>query len=134
MVCKQTARNKSLPKCIVDLKLDYIGGTKTFRNPLDSMRARYSNGIFLAGHTPDFLRKLEEIQKNPLPPNAIPISIDVTGLYTNIPHEEALSVMRKALDTRQDKTVPTKFLISLMRHVLTATFLNLIYVTDEASD
>ena len=30
--------------------------------------------------TPDFLRHIEELKKEPLPANAFPISIDVVGL------------------------------------------------------
>ena len=70
--------------------------------------------------TPDFLRKLEALKVTKLPSNTVPITIDVTGLYTNIPHEQGLETLRQALDTREDKTVPTDFLIKLMHHVLSA--------------
>ena len=40
------------------------------------------------------------------------------GLYPNIPHEEGLIVIRKALDTRKDKTISTDVLIELVECVL----------------
>ena len=63
--------------------------------------------------TPDFLRQLEEVKKTPLPPNSFPVSIDVVGLYSNIPHQEGINCMREALNTRSDQSVSTNFLITL---------------------
>ena len=40
-----------------------------------------------------------------------PVSIDVVGLYPNIPHEEGLSALRNALEKREDKSVPTDLLV-----------------------
>jgi hypothetical protein len=40
------------------------------------------------------------------------------GLYTNIPTEEGIAAMRRALDTRQDKSVTTHTLIEMLSHVL----------------
>ena len=57
--------------------------------------------------TPDFLRHLEEIKLTPLPPNSFPVSIDVVGLYSNIPHEEGIECMHDALNTRSDQSVST---------------------------
>ena len=55
--------------------------------------------------TPDFLRHIEELKKTPLPKGSFPVSIDVVGLYGNIPHDERIECMRKALDNRADQTV-----------------------------
>ena len=46
------------------------------------------------------------------------MSIDVVGLYNNIPNEEGLEALRKALSTRLDQKVPTNFLIDLKRLIL----------------
>jgi hypothetical protein len=46
------------------------------------------------------------------------VSIDVVGLYTNIPTEEGIEAMRKTLEARKDKTVSTNTLIKLLEHVL----------------
>ena len=45
--------------------------------------------------TNDFLRKLRDLPD--LPEDAIFCTIDVVGLYPNIPHEEGLEAMRKAI-------------------------------------
>jgi hypothetical protein len=69
--------------------------------------------------TPDFLRHLEDYNyTQKLPDNAFPVSIDVTALYSNIDPDEGISVFKKALDTRPNKTVPTTFLVTLLQQVL----------------
>ena len=54
----------------------------------------------------------------PLPDDLILCTIDVVGLYPNIPHEEGLIAIRKALNTRKDKTISTDPLIELAECVL----------------
>jgi hypothetical protein len=54
--------------------------------------------------TPDLLRHLETLNKTLLPQNAFPASIDVVGLYSNIPTDEGITAMKRALV--QDKTRP----------------------------
>ena len=66
--------------------------------------------------TNDFLRKLDALPS--LPEDTILCTIDVLGLYPNIPHEDGLVAMRKALDEREDKTVSTDSLIELTECVL----------------
>ena len=53
-----------------------------------------------------------------MPEDTILCTIDVVGLYPNIPLEDGLVVMRKALDEREDKTVSTNSLIELAKCVL----------------
>ena len=55
---------------------------------------------------------------SPLPDDLILCTLDVVGLYPNIPHEEGLIAIRKALDTRKDKTISTELLIKLNECVL----------------
>ena len=50
-----------------------------------------------------FLKKLKELGS--LSRNAIICTIDVVGLYPNIPHEEGLASIRKHLDKRENKEV-----------------------------
>ena len=69
--------------------------------------------------TPDLLRKLEGLKSHKFKGGTFPVSIDVVGLYPNIPHEEGLDALRDALETREDKTVPTDLLVEIMRDVLT---------------
>jgi hypothetical protein len=43
------------------------------------------------------LRQLEELKQNKIPEIALPVSIDVVGLYTNIPNKEGLEWFKRAL-------------------------------------
>ena len=52
----------------------------------------------------------------PLPDDLILCT--TVGLYPNTLHEEGLIAIRKALDTRNDKTISTKSLIELAERVL----------------
>ena len=57
--------------------------------------------------TPDFLRKIEQINlKGKLPPNAMLVTVDITGLFTNIPQDEAAQTAEEALDERENKKSP----------------------------
>ena len=60
----------------------------------------------------------EDLKAKPLPPNTFPVSIDVVGIYSNIPHKEAVDTMREALNSREDQSIPTAFLIMLLLQVL----------------
>ena len=53
-----------------------------------------------------------------MPEYIILCTIDVAGLYPNIPHEDELVAMPKALDARQDKTVSTDFFTELAEYLL----------------
>ena len=53
--------------------------------------------------TNNFLRKLQNLSK--LPDDIILCTIDVVGLYPNIPNEEGLLFLKKTLDKQQNKTV-----------------------------
>ena len=69
------------------------------------------------------MRKISAINsKGKLPENAILVSIDVSALYTNIPIEEGIQAMQEALYERKDQTVPTQFLVKLLRMVLKFNF------------
>ena len=66
--------------------------------------------------TPDFLRFLKDI--GDLPDGAILATVDVSALYSNIQREDAVEAVRKALETRVDKTVPASFILELLDLVL----------------
>jgi hypothetical protein len=68
--------------------------------------------------TPDLLRQFETLNEKDLPKGSFPVSIDVVGLYTNIPTEEGIEAMRKTLETRKDKSINTNTIIELLEHVL----------------
>ena len=70
--------------------------------------------------TPDVLRKIaKKNRRGPLPPTAIPVTMDVTALYPSVPHEEGLENLESALNKRHDKSVPTTYIVMLMKLVLT---------------
>jgi hypothetical protein len=68
--------------------------------------------------TPHLLRQLEILKTTNLPNGAFPISIDVVGLYTNIPHNEGVESVRRALNKRKNPEVQTSMLIDLLNLVL----------------
>ena len=61
--------------------------------------------------TNHFLRKIKELGQ--LPEGTILCTIDVVGLYPNIPHDEGLAFLKDFLDSRVDKQVTTDTLIEL---------------------
>jgi hypothetical protein len=68
--------------------------------------------------TPDLLRKLERWKDVTIPEDVFPVSIDVVGLYTNIPHNEGTETFRNALEKREDKAVTTDLLVEMLSIVL----------------
>ena len=54
--------------------------------------------------TTHFLLKLQE--PGTLPSNAILVTLDVSSLYTNIPHKEGIEACRHFLNTRSHKSLP----------------------------
>ena len=66
--------------------------------------------------TNDFLRKMASLP--PLPDDIILCTIDVMGLYPNIPHDEGLIALRKSLESRKDKTISTDSLMDLADCIL----------------
>ena len=66
--------------------------------------------------TNDFLKKLRSFPN--LPDDIILCTVDVVGLYPNIPHDKVLSALRKRLDLRQEKDVATSTLVELAEVVL----------------
>ena len=66
--------------------------------------------------TNDFLCKLQSV--NNITGKSILCTIDVVGLYPNIPHEDGLRALRKHLEARVDKNVSTETLLELAECVL----------------
>ena len=65
--------------------------------------------------TQDFLRKIEKInQEGRLPTNALLVTLEITGLFTNIPQDKASQAAGEALGERENKSVPTAFLVRLL--------------------
>ena len=66
--------------------------------------------------TRDVIQKLIKIQSIPI--ESTLCTIDVSALYTNIPHSEGKEACRRALNKRVKKEPPTEFLIHLMDFIL----------------
>ena len=66
--------------------------------------------------TTHFLLKLQEL--GTLPSNAILVTLDVSSLYTNIPHKEGIEACRHFLNTRSHKSLPTERICDLIRMIL----------------
>ena len=64
----------------------------------------------------DFLRKLSSLSS--LPQDVLLCTVDVVGLYPNIPHDEGLQALKLALDEREDKNISTESLLDLADCVL----------------
>ena len=63
--------------------------------------------------TIDFLRKLSNMPE--LPPGTLLVTLDVISLYTNIPHEDRITVCEELLQTRTLQEPPTADLVQLIR-------------------
>ena len=87
--------------------------------------------------TPDFLRQVEELNSKVfLPDNAFLVTIGVIGLFTNIPQEEGRQATEEALNERDVQTVPTEFIIAMLRIILKNnifTFNEDVYSQEEGS-
>ena len=66
--------------------------------------------------TNDFLKKLLTLP--PLSENAILCTIDVVGLYPNIPHSDGMEALKVALEQRDNKSISTESLLKLAKCVL----------------
>ena len=69
--------------------------------------------------TPDFLRHVEEINKGEkLPDSALLVVIDAIGLYNNIPPNEGVKSVAKALEEKPTSKVPSGFITRLLQIIL----------------
>ena len=66
--------------------------------------------------TNDIVRTLRDLPA--LPKDTLLCTIDVVGLYPNIPHSDGLDAIRKALDQRIDKNISIKSLLDLAEGVI----------------
>ena len=69
--------------------------------------------------TPDFLRYIETINnQGDLPQNAKLITLDVVGLFTNIPETDGTEAVRDALEDQKNSEVNTEFIVRLLQLIL----------------
>ena len=64
----------------------------------------------------DFMRKQDAMGQ--LPPETLLVSMDVTSLYTNIPHEDGINACEEVWEARAVIDRPTQILINLLTLVL----------------
>ena len=55
---------------------------------------------------------------NPLPANTTLVTMDVTSLYTNIPHGDGIEACREVWESRKYKKPPTDCLVQMLTMVL----------------
>ena len=65
--------------------------------------------------TTDYLNKTPSSN---LPDNTILVTMDVTSLYTNIPHDEGIAACKEVWDAREVQIPSTESLTKLLEHVL----------------
>ena len=68
--------------------------------------------------TTDFLNKLRLTSLLYLI-TPVPVTLHVSSLYSNIPHNEGIDACRRLLDTRTDKHIPTETPCDLLHIILT---------------
>ena len=64
----------------------------------------------------DFINKIRDISS--ITEGSLLVTADVVGLYLSIPHELGLEALKKALDNREVKPIPTKDLVNMAEFVL----------------
>ena len=71
---------------------------------------------------PSFLKDTTDyLNKTPssnLPDGTLLVTMDVTSLYTNIPHDEGIAACKKVWDSRRVKMPSTESLVKLLEHTL----------------
>ena len=72
--------------------------------------------LHILGGTRDFLQRLNQI--GDISENALLVSFDVVGLYSHIPYNQGVKIMRRFLDKRENRSVSSESLFKLANIVL----------------
>ena len=67
--------------------------------------------------TTDFINKISNLGE--LPEESYLVTTDVKALYTNIPNDEGLQALKEALDQKQNQSVASKVIVTLVSLILT---------------
>ena len=67
--------------------------------------------------TKDFLLKISNL--GPLPPGSILLTLDISSLYTNIPHRDGIEACELALEQWTTQAPPTASLVRMIEQILT---------------
>ena len=82
----------------------------------DKLEKEFAKQDSFIEDTPDLLRYFRDINENNLlPAQCKPIALDLKSMYTNIPLEEGLEAFRTELEKREDKSIPTDFIIKTFK-------------------
>ena len=63
-----------------------------------------------------FINKIKNLKN--IPSNKILVTTDVVDLYPSIPHESGLNAIKKALENRERKSIPTSDILKMLEFVL----------------
>jgi hypothetical protein len=66
--------------------------------------------------TTDYLQKMAAL--NPIPSHTTLITMDVTSLYSNIPHSDGIEACKEIWEYRSVKVPPTDYLVTMLTMVL----------------
>ena len=78
--------------------------------------------VALLSHVKDTTHFIDLLATLDIPDNHILMTIDVSSLYTNIPHDEGIEACRKYLTTRTTEEPPTWLVVNLLRYILTLNY------------
>jgi hypothetical protein len=60
----------------------------------------------------------DENNVGPQPDSSIPVTLDISGMYSNLPWEEGMKAFEEALNRRDIQQIPTAYFLSLVMLVL----------------
>ena len=60
------------------------------------------------GDTRHFLQIISEQNEcGPQPPGTIPVTLDISGMYNNVPWTDGMTALEEAMDRRENQAIPT---------------------------
>ena len=74
------------------------------------------NGLSYIRDSQHFLERVKTLGN--ITENAILVTTDVVGLYSNVPHQAGLNALKNALEKRNLKKIPTEDLVKMAEFVL----------------
>ena len=78
--------------------------------------------VALPSHVKDTTHFINLLATLDIPDNHILMTIDVSSLYTNVPHNGGIEACRKYLSTQTTEEPPTWLVVNLLRYILTLNY------------
>jgi hypothetical protein len=72
----------------------------------------------LSSHIKDITDYLKKMENLTIPENTTLVTMNVTSLYTNIPHDDGIAACRKIWEQRTVQEPPTECLVEMLTLVL----------------